>query len=447
MNITDELEKLVIRLQRENLPSEVVNAIKYDVIDFLGVSFAGAKSLNNKLTCFLELSNNCGSSKSIGLGRFTNVEQAALINGLSSHYLEMDDGNRFGMVHPGSVVLSSLFAVAKSKKIASKDFIQGVFVGYEIAIRLASAIQPGHKKRGFHATGTCGVIAASMAVATALSIDTKYIKNIISVATASACGLLEMIDDCSELKPFNIGIAAKNGINAVYLGASGFAGPNDCIGGKRGLLGVMAESFDLSWLDFDKHSKYTILTAYKKPYASCRHCHSPIEAILNINKKYNFKLSSIVSVKVETYDMAIYGHDKKDIKNPTAAKMSIPYSVASALVFNNGGISSYNEESITNINISSLLGKITIVENPVFSKLVPEKRIARVSILLKDGTNLEETIEYPRGEPENPLTKKEIEEKYFQMMEYAQIDKTSSNQILNCVIDLENRLDDLICLL
>lgn len=436
MNYTDQLVTLINKLQSEELPNAVVDAIKYDVVDYLGVYFAGRYSLKEKIEYYLSFSNDA-----------KNAEQIAFVNGLSSHFFEMDDGNRFGMVHPGSVVLSALFAVAKHKHIDTKTFIQSIFVGYEVIIRLASAIQPSHKKRGFHATGTCGTIGAAAAVLTALSIDNKYLKNVVSAATASACGLLEMINDSSELKPFNVGMAAKNSINAVYVGSSGFAGPDDCIGGKRGLLGSMADSFDSSWLDFEKHGQYTMLTTYKKPFASCRHCHSAIEAALILNDQYTFNTKDIAGINIETYDLAVFGHDSTSINNLSAAKMSIPYSVAAALVFNDGGILSYNETAINNNEIVSLLKKISVKENPVFSKLVPEKRTAKVTILLKNGSVLEKTVEYPKGEPENPLSCAEIKDKYYQMMNYANVEKDKRERILDCAINLEKRLDELLTIL
>ena len=436
MNYTDQLVNLIIKLQSEKLPSAVVDAIKYDLIDYLGVYFAGRHFLKEKINRYLSSSHYT-----------KNAEQFAFVNGLSSHFLEMDDGNRFGMVHPGSVVLSALFAIAKCKHIDAKIFIQSVFVGYEITIRLASAIQPSHKKRGFHATGTCGAIGAAAAVSTMLSIDNKYLKSIISAATASACGLLEVINDSSELKPYNVGMAAKNGINAVYVGSSGFSGPDDCIGGKRGLLGSMADSFDSSWLDFEKHGKYTMLTTYKKPFASCRHCHSAIEAALILNNQYTFSAKDISGINIETYDLAVFGHDNTLINNSSAAKMSIPYSVAAALVFNDGGILSYNEAAINNNEVASLLKKITVEENSVFSKLVPEKRAAKVTIRLENGSVLEKIVEYPKGEPENPMSCAEIKDKYYQMMNCANIEKNKSERILDCAINLENKLDELLTIL
>lgn len=445
MNETKELCEFVFRLKQEQMPKEVVSIVKECILDYLGVTFAGAFEVKKQLNAYLDtfpVRNQ--ESGVIGLQRKTSIEEAALLNGISAHYFELDDGNRFGMVHLGAPILSSLFSIADVYNVSSDKFLQAVFVGYEVTIRLASAIQPSHKKKGFHATGTCGCIGAAVAVAIALDIKNEYLENIISAAVASASGLLEMIDDTSQLKPFNAGKAAQNGIIAVRMGCAGFVGPQNALGGSRGFLNVMAEEIKGNRFDGGNDKDYAIFGIYRKPYASCRHCHAAVEAVISLNKMYDIQPENITEVHVSTYSLAVFGHDHKEIASIGSAKMSIPYSVAAAIVLNDGGIRSMSEEAMHNPDILALAKKVCVSEEATFSSMVPNKRIAQVTIGLKSGTKFTKKVIYPKGEPENPMTTKELREKFIQMAMYAGKSKDYYTKVIQYTTDIENHFADLV---
>lgn len=448
MNETKNLYEIILQLQQEQLPNEVISAVKECILDYLGVTVAGAFELNKKLNAYLDiLPVRKQESTVIGLQRRTSIETAALLNGISAHHFELDDGSRFGMVHLGAPILSALFSVANVYNIPSEKFLRAVLVGYEVTIRLASAIQPAHKKKGFHATGTCGCIGAAVAVATALAIDNQHLENIISAAVASASGLLEMIEDTSQLKPFNAGKAAQNGVVAALIGSAGFVGPQDALGGKRGFLSVMSEGLNRDWFIRENDKRYAILGIYRKPYASCRHCHSAVEAAIALRRIHDIKTEDIDEIQIATYGLAVFGHDHTEIVSAGAAKMSIPYSVAAAIVLNDGGMQSMSEEAIQNIEILELTKKVHVNENPEFSSLVPAKRIAQVTIKLKDGRTFAQKVIYPKGEPENPMTTRELEEKFIQMATYAGKSKDYCTQVIQYIADIENQLAKLLDML
>lgn len=445
MNETKDLCEFIFQLKQEQLPKEVISVVKECILDYLGVTIAGAFEIKQQLNTYLDiLPARNQESRAIGLQRRTSIEVAALINGISAHYFELDDGSRFGMVHLGAPILSALFSVVDVYNVPSEKFIQAVFVGYEVTIRLASAIQPAHKKKGFHATGTCGCIGAAVAVATALDIDNEHLEDIISAAVASASGLLEMIEDTSQLKPFNAGKAAQNGIIAALIGSAGFAGPQNALGGKRGFLSAMAEGFNRDWFSRENNKHYAILGIYRKPYASCRHCHSAVEAAITLRRNYDIKSDDIDNIQIFTYSLAVFGHDHTEIVSMGSAKMSIPYSVAAAIILDDGGIQSMSEVALNNPGILALAKKVCVSENPEFSLLVPAKRIAQVTIQLKNGRLLTQKVIYPKGEPENPMTTMELQEKFVQMATYAGKSRKYCTKVIQYTKDIENQFTDLI---
>ena len=299
-----------------------------------------------------------------------------------------------------------------------------------MAIRLACAIQPGHKLKGYHATGTCGTIGAAMAIATALHFDFEQIKSAFSAAITSAAGVLEMIEGDTELKPYNAGRAAMDGIMAAFIGKARFKVPEDALGGKRGFLKVMTDEPKMKYLTEFDDDKMMIETIYVKPYAACRHCHPSIEAALNIKKMEGFKLDEVEDIHVDTYKLAVAGHDHTEIKGSNSAKMSIPYSLAIALFTGKAGMDEFTEKYINDPKIQDITKKVSVVDFDELTMLCPQKRVAIVTVNTKSGKFVER-VEYPKGEPENPLSPQELEEKFYGLATYGGLTKEDCIKVIN----------------
>src|SRR5690625_768708 len=113
-----------------------------------------------------------------------------MLNGMSAHAPEMDDGVRFGNYHPGASIISALLAVAEKENMNAEHFFKGMMAGYEASVNLAIALQPSHKKRGFHTTATCGVIGSAIGVAVMLNYSIKMLKTVLMLQLLSSVGLL-----------------------------------------------------------------------------------------------------------------------------------------------------------------------------------------------------------------------------------------------------------------
>ncbi|MBR5653150.1 MAG: MmgE/PrpD family protein [Prevotella sp.] len=408
---------------------EVLSKARDCLLDYLGVSLAGATTLKEKEQRVINDSDDRGGCHVIGISKTVDVNMAALLNGISSHVIELDDGHRIGMLHLGAPVISSLLAVAEKEKLLSKEFLYGIVAGYEVAIRLACAIQPGHKLKGYHATGTCGTIGAAMAIATALHFDFEQMKSAFSAAITSAAGVLEMIEGDTELKPFNAGRAAMDGVMAAFIGKARFKAPEDALGGKRGFLKVMTVEPKMKYLTEFDDDKMMIETIYMKPYAACRHCHPSIEAALNIKKMEGFKLDEVKDIHVDTYKLAVAGHDHTDIKGANSAKMSIPYSLATALFTGKAGMDEFTAKYINDPKILSITKKVSVGDIDELTSLCPQKRVAIVTVNTKSGKFIKR-VEYPKGEPENPLSKQELNDKFRGLAMYGGLTKKECDEVI-----------------
>ena len=411
MNITDIFVDYLYGLSVSNLRAEAVEQARLCLLDYKGVTAAGAKILKKQGVAFLDRVLKQGGNVSIlGFQEKTTLHNAAFLNAMSAHMAELDDGHRAGQIHLGASIISALLPVAEVEELTEEAVLRGIVVGYEAAIRLAMAVNPAHKLKGYHTSGTCGTIGVAVAIAAAIKFTREQMKVAVSAATATASGLLEMQEDESELKPYNLANAAVGGITAAYCALAGFKGPDDAIGGKRGFLTVLTENPRIQYLTEFKENYLQVETVYRKLYAACRHAHSAIEAAIILRKKNSIDSASISDILIETYGMAIKGHDHKEIKGIQSAKMSIPFSVALALKIGRAGLGDYNEINLTDEEIYRLMDLIRIVEDPEISSWLPGKRAARVTIV-SAGNSYSTCVEYPKGEPENPISATEIIEK------------------------------------
>ncbi len=428
-NLTDVLINNIRTFSTYSTPESVYPLARNVLLDYFGVTIAGSHLLKEKESQILKSTSDC-ECHIIGTGDKSNMNIAALLNGISAHVIELDDGHRIGMLHLGAPVISALLAVYEKEKFSCQDFLQGIIIGYEVAIRLACCVQPGCKLKGYHATGTCGTVGAAMAIAAALHFDFEQMKSAFSAAITSAAGVLEMIEGDSEMKPYNAGRAAMDGLTAAYIGKARFKAPEDALGGKRGFLKVMTDVPKLEFLTNFNTSKMMIETIYMKPYAACRHCHPEIEAALFIRKMDGFNIEEIEDIHVETYKLAVAGHDHVDIKGVNSAKMSIPYSLAVALVTGNAGLHEFSEDYISDENILDVTKKVSVSDLDEFTALCPQKRVAEVKIKTKSNV-FSYRVDYPKGEPENPISNEELETKFRDLAMFGGLTSVECDEIID----------------
>ena len=437
-NITDLFIDEILALSQTRFDENVVHSFKRCFIDYLGATLAGSKINESKAKRYIKLVNSKGDHCSIlGFDEKTDINTATYINGLNSHIAELDDGVISGIIHAAAPVFSALIPVAEKHKISVSRFILAGIIGYEVAVRLADAIQPSHKALGYHATGTCGTIGATVAIAIALDLNKTEIKNAFSTAILSSYGTLKVLEDSSELKPFNVAKAANNGLIAAYNALAGYNGPEDVLGGERGWFALMSREYNPDSLFWKVDNKFAVQRAYFKPYASCRYTHPSIDAAIALRKK--LKIEDIDSVKINTYYWAVYKHDHTQIPGISSAKMSIPFSFALAFVLGKADINQFSTTNIQNKQIQSLTSIVNVIANEKYTEKFPHMSIAHVEVKLHNGDSFSELIEYAKGEPENALSDEEILLKYKSLALYSSQDKQLTENMLNYAWNISAR--------
>lgn len=425
-------------LSKKPLSEEDKVQIRRCLIDYLGVTFAGSRILQRKALAWLELlGEKCGTVPLPGNFPKTTLGSAVYLHGMFSHVAELDDGERFAMMHPGAPVLSALIPCWFHFGFSTQTFEKSVLVGYEASVLLSRMMQPELKQRFYHSTGITGTIGAAVALGLALEFTEKQLADLLSCACTASSGMLKIIRGNSELKPLNVSFAAQAALNAALSVKAGFKGIPNVMDGKDGFFKMFSGKIPNEANYTFSKEKRAIHDIYVKPYASCRHCHAPVEAALKLrNDPGSDKVfKHIRKIEVETYALAINGHDHTRVESESAAKMSIPYCVASALVTGSGFMDCFTTENLNSESIQMLTRRVTVIENKEMTFKSPEVRAARVRIsFLNSGEEESALVLHPKGEPENPVSTPELMEKSVYLLKFAGIDENRSKNALQKIL-------------
>lgn len=441
MNKTEQFLKSIDSVSKQNFEKKVWDRAKISLLDYICVTLAGAKYHKQKLQNFFEFSEpESGNYTAIGLNKKLVMKEAVFFNGLNGHALDFDDGTNTGIIHLGSPIFSALLPIAEKYHLTYEKLLKAAIIGYETSFTMALSIQPKHKLLGYHATGTCGTLGATIAICYALDFNEDEIKNAFSTACVSATGMLKVLDDGSELKPYNVAKTSLLALASVQMAKAGFNGHPDALSGDRGFLKMMTGDANISLKNTFYKDTFAIEKTYTKPYAACRYCHPAIEAAISLRD--NYFLEDIKSIDVNTYSLAVKGHEHTDIPSVSSAKMSIPYGVAVATITGKAGLAEYTEHYLNDTKVKELCKKVTIDSNQEFSDVFPEKQIALVKVTTNKGI-FQEQVNFPKGEPENRMTEKEFKNRFMEMCAFAGKTNSDSEKIFNLVNNASGNLDEL----
>lgn len=430
MNKSTEFLNMIDVLRNIPIPVEVMDRARRSLLDYLAVTCAGARFQKDKLEKYWAFAKpEEGQFKVIGTGRNVALKEAVFLNGLNGHALDFDDGTNSGIIHLGSPVFSLLIPLAQRYNVSVDDMLRVAIIGYEASYTMAVSIQPGHKAMGYHATGTCGILGATIAASYMLDFNEEERFQAFAAACVAASGMLKVLDDGSELKPYNVAKTSLLALTSLQLAKAGFTGHADPLGG-RGFFRMMTGKEDVELKPVLLNGTYAIMKSYTKPYASCRYTHPAVEAAIRLREKVQAR--DVERISIKTYDLAVSGHDHVDIPGSYSAKMSIPYATAAGLLYGKAGLKEFSEETVRSKDILDLVRKIHVEPDKELSLVFPDIQAAVVTVIAK-GEEYKERVDFPKGEPENPLTEEEFRNRYDDLMEYAEVAKKVRDQVFHMV--------------
>lgn len=408
------LAKFCVDTRFEDLPPALVEQAKRHILDTFGATLAGADSEVAK-TARQVFEDETGDTLVWSTRQRVGAAQAAMLNGIAAHALELDDTG--GCDHSGAVVLPAVMAAVSmaGQPVSGREFITAVVIGYEVGRRVLEACggYSAHNGAGWHSTATCGVFGAAAASARIFRLNAGQTLSALGIAGSFSGGLWAFIHDGSQSKKLHSGRAAEGGLLAARFAQQGISGPTrlfeDVWGGFLQTLASATSTPEA--LDADLGAVWKLARCSIKPYASCRGTHSAIDALGLLLDQLNVPVDQVEDIQVSLCSFLKDMCGGQDVGTLAAAQMSLAYALAARLVHGHCRLQAYDDEARNDPRIVQWMSRIRLEVDPLLS----EDGEPVVTLRTVDGRQASLCVEVPLGAPGNPLSDELLAEKFFSL--------------------------------
>jgi len=433
------LAQFCVDLRFEDLPPALVAQAKRHILDTFGAALAGADSdvAEQARKAFV---GEAGKVPVWGTGVKVCASQAAMLNGVAAHALELDDTG--GCDHSGAVVLPAVMAAMTllPQPVSGREFLNAVVIGYEVGRRVLEACggYSAHNGAGWHSTATCGVFGAAAACARILGLDARQTSAALGIAGSFSGGLWAFIHDGSQSKKLHSGRAAEGGLLAARFAQQGITGPTqlfDDVWG--GFLKTLAPATSMpEALDAGLGVVWKLARCSIKPYASCRGTHSAIDAVGLLLGQLNARLDQVEDVYVS---LSGFLHDMcggRDVTTLAGAQMSLPYALAARMVQGHCRLQAYDDLQRNDPRMGQWMSRIHLEVGPLLS----EDGEPLVTLRTVDGRQASLCVDVPLGAPGNPLDDVALEEEFLELATRVMPPEQAAGLMeqLRCIEQLES---------
>lgn len=436
MNYTETMAKYAANLKYEDIPKATIDLVKVLILDYISCAYGGIQTESGRIAAeFAREFSEKGKCTVIGYGYKSAPYNAAFANAILSHSIELDDADVHAFIHTGPQNVSPALAAAEWVNASGKDFLVGVTIGSEFVNRISEATNPSLRNRGFHSTPTCGVFGAGAAAGRIMKLDEGKMVSVLGLSGAQASGMMEMYG-VSMAKRFNPGPCARNGVTAALFAERGFTGAETILEGERGFCKAFSDKFDLSRLT-ENLGKDFRLSIELKPYACARPIHNAIDCGLQIRQKHAPDIKNIASLVMKRNpEWGTRYHYIKEPRTFHEAQMSLPFSVALALIKGKAFVDDYSDENLKNPEIMRLSRMMEIQNDPS----LPRGVSCHLTVTMTDGKKMEVQVDYPKGSPQNPMTESERYAK-FEALSRKWLNDSQRKAIVDKINGMEKVLD------
>ena len=337
--------------------------------------------------------------------QYMTVEDAALVNGITAHGLEMDDTFEESSLHPGVVIFSTVLALAGAEGTTVAQALRAAIVGYDVMCSVGVLLGAGESYgRGFHPTGVTGAIGSAAAAASILGLTEVQTTHALGLAANMASGSLEFLSDGSWTKRLNAGNAAATGIRAAKLAATGFTAPASSIEGRDGFLrqyGAGAVEGRELILEFGRSALDTSI----KFYPCCRYMHGSIDLLRDIRADFPQLAAADVArinVGVIRAGAALVSEPaarKLVVTSPVDAQFSMPFGAAVALATGKAVVEQFDDAPAVSSQLHEWMQKVQCYSSDRLEAAFPAQWQAEVSVVLVNGTVIERRKDAFHGAP------------------------------------------------
>jgi 2-methylcitrate dehydratase PrpD len=412
---TTQLAERLADFRLSDVPPGVVASAKLILLDTLGAMLAASSLKYSATRILVDFARRLGGrpeSSLVGQPLKTSCVTSALVNGTLGYYCDIEPHHVGAILHAPAVMVPTSLAVAEKERATGRRFLEAVLLGIEVACRVSYALNPvALYTRGFHPSAICGVFGASATAGHLFRLPAEKFAIALGLAMQQASGLLAWASDHTEnSRPFNPGLAARNGTTAAYLAHLGFGGPPTPFEGKYDAFTAFSGERNPEALlaDWGKHY-YTPEFAYKL-YSSCSFTHPGLDALLALAREHHLTPADVQEIVLRFPISGAHMIDNNELKSHCAQ-----YILPVGLVFGQVMIDDILQDRMRHPEVARLRAHTRMVGDPELEKEWPERYASIVEVATGDGRHLSKRVDFAKGTMENPLTPEEIHQKYLKL--------------------------------
>jgi len=455
INLTERLVDYAAKLHYEDLPENVANVQKRSLADALACMVAGTGySKESKAFVRYALSqSSAGRCTLIGASERTLPALAALANGALSHVLDFEDSHEKALVHPNSVSIPTLMALAQEKgNISGKQFITAMVLASDICCRLDFAIREDLLKYGWNMPPIHGGMGAVMGAGNMLGLDAGQIQDAIAIqmTSMSSSGQAALSKE-SVIRAVRDGFAAQSAVGAVLLACEGLPARFDrALEGELGYYHAYArDQYEPDTVLDELGERFESANISFKPWPCCRATHAALEIVRRLSHENAIKPEEIENIHIVMQEIGRMVFEPAQVKYKPRlaeiAKLSMPFVIGTMLEYGAVELESFSDERLRDPAVLSCAEKVSYEIDEALTK--ESNKQTTVRIKMRDGRSFIAENKFPLGCKENPLSDEDMYSKFNDCMS-AGIKKFSDDRIKRIFdvimsIDKEKNINDL----
>jgi aconitate decarboxylase len=441
---TQGIARFVAGLRYEDIPGEVIARIKLLILDSLGCAVFGADLPWSRILidALLEVDTTPGCTI-WGTDRRLSAPHAALVNGTLVQGFELDDVHRVGVLHVGAVTLPAVLAIAELRPaMTGRDFLTAAVAGYEIGPRVGMCMGQEHIGQGWHSGATVGVFSAVAGAAAALRLDKGQAVHALGIAGTQSAGLMAA-QFGAMVKRMHAGRSAQSGLYAALLAARGFTGIVDVFeneyGGFCTTFSRSLDRFDRNELTAGLGERWETMRIALKFYSCVGSNHTALDAIRTMQARHPFGPDDVQGITIHgsrvTVDHVGWPYAPQGL---TSAQLNLPYCVATWLLEGDVFVDQFTEEKVADPERIAVSRRVEVIEDPaITARGKAFRHMVRVQVRLADGTQMQETVEAPRGSEHSFAEPEAVMEK-FRKLALRRLPEGRVERIIDSVLHAED---------
>lgn len=425
------LARFVAETPAGRIPDAVLHQGKRCVINMLAVALHATR--DPALQMVLDVIAAEGGAKRasvIGAAVKTNLQNAAMANGLLAHLDDYDDTFFPTVHHPSAPTLPAALAVAEHGRVNGRDFLVAGILGLEATCRVALAIRNVRHGAVWHMTGTAGVFGAAAAAGRLLGLDAGNMARAFSLAGTQASGLRESFGTMT--KAFHPARAAQSGVLAALLAQRGFTSSTTIIEGRHGFAAALVPNDgDFGCITDGLLERWEVMNNAPKPYACGILSHPLIDAMLALRAKPGVSAGKVAGVRGRVNPLTIKLESRPEPMTGLEGRLSFQHAMSVALVDGACFPAQFTDERVLDPVVAGLRRKIQVDGDASVAQDQCE-----LTMTLLDGSVYTERVEHATGSPDNPVTDAQLEEK-FRVLAGSVLPKVRIERLLGTLWQLE----------